>query len=173
MQEQPTSKSSNFVLFIVLTFGVLMLHSWYLNQRRPPPEQNKAVAGAKDAPGGKKQQPAAKPKADKPEAEKPEVEGPEVEGPEEQAPGDEPAEEPAAGAELVHEVNSGEAKPADLEEIFDAKIEEGAADDQESEEEPTGEPSSDEKTREQAAAEIEALAPGKKRKGRKRGRAAK
>jgi hypothetical protein len=106
MQEQPAGKPSNFVLFLLLTFGVLMLHQWYVTSKNPRPDANKPVAGAKDKPGkaekpaadkpkpdAKAEQEAEKPKADKPEAEK--SDKPVAESEAEDEPGSEPGEEQA------------------------------------------------------------------------------
>jgi len=67
MQEQSAGKPGNFVLFMILTFAVIMLHSWYVKQRQPQPQPGKPVADAKAEPGKQDKQPADKPQADTPE----------------------------------------------------------------------------------------------------------
>lgn len=95
MQEQPAGKPSNFVMFLLLTFAVLMLHRWYVTTFVQPPAQAKApVAGAKAEPERAQKPVPDKPKGDEPEAEQ-EAEKPTADEPEAQKPVEPKAEEEA------------------------------------------------------------------------------
>ncbi|HLA85058.1 MAG TPA: membrane protein insertase YidC [Thermoguttaceae bacterium] len=104
MQEQSGSKPSNLVLFIILTFVVLMVHSWIT---RPKPEANKPVADAK-AEVGKKAPVADEAKAVKPDKKTAEEESAAEPSPEESEAEPEEEEEgeelPAGGTAVVPEV---------------------------------------------------------------------
>ncbi len=87
MHEQPSSKPSNFVLFVLLSLGVLMLHSMWFGNRDPQPDKKKPAAAAKAQPDQKeKQEPGDQQQPVKPD---------------ERAPEEEPEEEPPQGADPI------------------------------------------------------------------------
>ncbi|MGD9126753.1 MAG: hypothetical protein PVH19_05175, partial [Planctomycetia bacterium] len=56
MSQQPTQKS-NFILFLVLAFGIVIFHSIYFKSKEKPPQEEQQVAAKND-------QEAEKPKDD-------------------------------------------------------------------------------------------------------------
>lgn len=72
MQEKSAGKPSNFVLFMILTFGVIMLHSWYFKPLKPEPKPDKPAVARDDAANQHKPD-AEKAKDEKPEKAKPEA----------------------------------------------------------------------------------------------------
>jgi len=142
MQEQSAGKPGNFVLFMILTFAVIMLHSWYVKQRQPQPQPGKPVADAKAEPGKQDKQPADKPQADTPEGEKaepqPDQEEPKPKEDEKPSPDEdedhEPADEPAADERPLPAVvepqkwyTIGSADPADPYRMLVTLTDRGAA----------------------------------------------
>jgi YidC/Oxa1 family membrane protein insertase len=101
MQQQTSGKPSNFILFMVLTFAVVMVHSWIFNKPRgaaPPPEKPGAVAKAEPGKAAEKPAPDKEKEGGKAEkAEKPTKPQPLEEPKEgkEEGPEAEPEEPPA------------------------------------------------------------------------------
>ncbi|MBN1588120.1 MAG: hypothetical protein JW888_01245, partial [Pirellulales bacterium] len=64
MHEPPSTKSSNFVIFVLLAFGVVMLHNlWFGQQNVARKQQEQAAAEAEAQPGEKDKQPGDQGKA--------------------------------------------------------------------------------------------------------------